>query len=168
MSQQIWFSGGGERVRETLEAAFAWCDQCCIVSTAPTAKERDDAFWAQVSLNVPRVRAAILSSLESVAPDVLAPLLAAGRVRRFTDGADRQGHFISFEHGDELRFLLAPAALRDSTLANPGVWLFWEGPRGAVPEGLQAIVDDCWSASVPTDLSGPTIDRPALAPKYSR
>ncbi|HEY5375686.1 MAG TPA: DNA-directed RNA polymerase subunit alpha C-terminal domain-containing protein, partial [Polyangiaceae bacterium] len=168
MSQQIWFSSGGERVRQTMEAAFAWCDQCCIVSAAPTADDRGDAFWAQAGRYELRVRAAIFSSLETVAPDVIAPLLAADRVRRFIEGADRQGHFIFFEHGDELRFLLAPAALRDSTLASPGVWLFWEGPRGAMPEGLQAIVDECWTASVPTDLSGPTIDRPVLAPQYSR
>src|SRR6188768_1518262 len=168
MTQQIWFSSGGERVRETLQAAFAWCDQCCIVSAAPAADERSDAFWAQVSLYVPRVRAAILSNLESVTPDVIAPLVAAGRVRRFIDGANRQGHFIYFERGDERRFLLAPAALHERTLASPGVWLFWEGPKGAMPEGLQAIVDECLSASVPTDLSRPPLDRPALAPEYSR
>lgn len=166
----MWFSKGGERVRETFESALEWCEGCWIVSDAPTAGERGDVLWAHLGRSSERVRAAILSNLEAADSDLMGPLYGANRVRRFVEGTGRGGHFASFERGDEIRFLLAPGALRASTLETPGVWLFWEGPRGALPDGLQAIFDECWSSSVPVTpaefANGPPSG--SVATPYSR
>lgn len=145
----MWFSKGGERVRETFEAALGWCEGCSVVTDAPTTGDRGDVIWTQLGQSAEKVRAAILSNLEAADSDLLGPLYGASRVRRFIDGARRGVHLVSFERGDEIRFLLAPDALRASTVEAPGVWLFWEGQRGALPDGLQAIFDESWSSSVP-------------------
>jgi len=166
----MWFSKGGERVRETFEAALAWCESCNVVTDAPTAGDRGDAVWTQLGQSPEKVRAAILSNLEVAAPELMNPLYEANRVRRFIEGAPRVAHFVSFERGGEMRFLLAADALRASTLEAPGMWLFWEGERGALPDGLQAIFDECWSTSVPVSAeefaSGPASG--SVVTPYSR
>ncbi len=170
MSQQMWFSKGGERVRETFEAALGWCEGCSVVTEGPTAGDRGDAVWKQLGQSAEKVRAAILSNLEAADSDLLGPLYGASRVRRFIDGTRRGVHLVSFERGDEIRFLLAPDVLRASTLEARGVWLFWEGPRGALPDGLQAIIDECWSSSAPVSAeefaNGPEIG--SVVTPYSR
>ena len=145
----MWFSTGGERVRQTLEDAFAWCDQCGVVSDAPSADEHGDAFWVQIGLHAQQVRAAILSNLESGDPELLRALHGSGCVRRFVDGTRARGHFVWFERGDELRLLLAPGALRASTVAGPGLWLYWGGPSSGMADGLKAAFEECWSSSIP-------------------
>jgi hypothetical protein len=169
MTQQTWFSGGGERVREAFEAALAWCEGCCVVSDAPTSADRADALWLQLTRSAERVRAAILTNLEAGDAELIAPLYAAARVRRFLDSA-HHGHFVWFERGDQVRFLLAPAALRSLTVEGPAPWLYWEGARSALPEGSQATFDAAWTSSVPTDqaeiLGGP--QRSPVDVPYSR
>ena len=102
MSERMWFSGGGERVRETFETALAWCEGCWIVSDAPTAARRGDALWGPLLNTTDRVRAAILSNLDAADIELLAPFYEANRVRRLIEGTRGRGHFISFERGDEI------------------------------------------------------------------
>jgi hypothetical protein len=148
MSQHVWFSAGGERIQESLDAAFEWCERWSMVSEAPTIGERGDALWEQVDRNAGRARAAVLSRLELADTERLRPLQSAGCVRHFAQGPTPLGHFVWFERGDQLRFMLAPGKLCASTVSGPGVWVLWEGSRGALPAGLQAILDECLSASV--------------------
>lgn len=166
MSQQMWFSRGDERVAEAFAAALSWCEGCWVASDAPSL---GDALWSQLGPASERVRAAILANLTGASTDTLRPLYESNRVRRFVEGTQGVGHFAVFERGDELRFFLAPEALRSSSLAGPGIWLFWEGQRGGLPEGLQAIFDDCWASSVPATpeefVSGPSS---GVAAPYSR
>lgn len=169
MSQQLWFGTGGERVRAALEAAFSWCEKCCLVSDAPKATRGPDAFWVEVERKAPQVRAAILRNLESGDLEQLRALHGSGRVRRFTEGSSLSGHFIWFERGDELRFLLAPDPLSATTVAGPGLWLFWEGPRNALPDGLQTTLDECWSSSLSLDPGDDVGAGPASGvPGYAR
>ncbi|MEN9580525.1 MAG: hypothetical protein RJA70_3534, partial [Pseudomonadota bacterium] len=147
MSEQMWLSKGGERVREVFADAVVWCESCCVVTAAPTASERGDAVWTLLGGAAEKVRGVILSNLDAADGDVLGPLFSASRVRRFIDGARHGEHIVLFERAEEIRFMLAPGALRASTLEGPGVWLYWEGARGALPNGLQALFDECWSSS---------------------
>lgn len=151
MAKQMWFSSGGDRVREAFESALAWCEGCCIVSDAPTTADRGDQLWLTLSQSVERVRGAILSNLEAADGDVVGPLYAAGRVRRLAPST--HGHFVWFESGNEVRLLLAPRALRFSSLMESGPWLYWEGSREGLPEGLKETFDSAWSVSIPTDPS---------------
>lgn len=168
MAEQMWFSSGGDRVREAFESALAWCESCCVVSDAPTVDNRGDVLWLGLSQSVERVRGAILSNLEGADSDLIGPLYGAGRVRRVARTA--HGNFAWFERGDEVRLLVAPAALNARTLIAPGPWLYGEYTRGELPEGLQATFDSAWAGSVPADpaeiLSGPPGAAPELA--YSR
>lgn len=101
----------------------------------------DFLWWRQVGQSPERVQSVILSNLESSDAELLAPLYGAGRVRAFATGSHCAGHFVWFERGDEVRFLLAPAALRASTMTGPGLWLYWQGKRDTLPDGLQNSFD---------------------------
>lgn len=158
MTQRIWFSGGGKRVQEAVNAALAWCEGWSIVTDAPTSGEVGDRLWQQLGLAAERVRAAVLANLEVADSTLVGPLYAARQVRRFAN-AHARGHFLWFERGNEVRLLLAPAPLRESTVVGPGLWLFCEGPRETLPEGLQASLDQALSESIPAEpaeiLGGP-------------
>ncbi|HET9929773.1 MAG TPA: sigma factor-like helix-turn-helix DNA-binding protein, partial [Polyangiaceae bacterium] len=147
MTQQMWFCRGGERVREAFDAALAWCEGCCVVTESPTAADASDELWLQLGRASDRVRAAILANIEAAESDLIAPFFNAGRIRRLVD-ATHHDHFIWFERDGEVRFLLAPAALRKSTMDGSGLWMYCEGQRGALPEGLQTAIESVWSASV--------------------
>lgn len=151
MTQAMWFSSGGERVRGAFEAALDWCQECCLVSRAPGPAERDDGFWALVKLHGRQVRAAILSHLDAGEPEVLHELQASGRLRRFVVAQEAAGHFAWFEREGELRLLVAPGRLCADTLANGGLWIFWQGTREALPEGLAGCIEVALAASVPVD-----------------
>lgn len=133
MSQQMWFSPGGERVWEALEAGFAWGERCHVVTERPSGRDAD-AFWGEVERHADKV------SL----------------------GASSHGHFAWFEKGDELRFLLAPSPLSSRAIAGPGVWLYWAGNKLELPEGLQVVLESrvepgkaSAAAAAPTHYSRP-------------
>src|SRR5688572_17362340 len=102
MTEKIWFSAGGERIRATLDDAFTWCERCFIVTSAPTAGTGHDSFWSEVERHADRVHALALSQLESGDRELLGPFQASGVLRRFTDGEPPRGHAIWFERNGAL------------------------------------------------------------------
>src|SRR5262245_13050443 len=123
MDQDIWFSVGGERVREALHAGFAWCQRCTVVTSAPPAGTAVDAFWRMLEGDLGRVTGTVLTGLELAEPAVIEPLRRSGRLRRPSEGSNVRGHWVWFERDDEVRFLLAHEAIGANVPEQRGVWL---------------------------------------------
>jgi hypothetical protein len=168
MTQQIWFSSGGERVRATLEEAFAWCESWRLVADAPSTAQRGDAFWTQVHGHAKLLQGAVLANLKGADAEALRPLLQAHTVRSLAEGSGARGNFVWFERAQECRFFLAPGALASNTVTDGGPWLFWQGPQDQMPEGLQKVLDEAWSSSSPIADDDLLHDTPAPALPYSR
>ncbi|RYZ09241.1 MAG: hypothetical protein EOO73_05630 [Myxococcales bacterium] len=168
MTQEIWFSRGGERVRATLAEAFAWCESWRLVAEAPLTAHRTDAFWSQVQEHAKLLRAAVFTSLKGSESEALRTLLESQTLRTFAEGSGARGNFLLFERADECRFLLAPGALASSTVTDGGPWLFWQGRQDQMPAGLQNLLDEAWSSSSPLTQEDLQHDPPAPATAYSR
>jgi hypothetical protein len=168
MTQQIWFSSGGDRVRATLEEAFAWCESWRLVADAPSAAQRGDAFWTQVHGHAKLLQGAVLANLKGADAEALRPLLQAHTVRSLAEGSGARGNFVWFERAQECRFFLAPGALASNTVTEGGPWLFWQGPQDQMPEGLQKVLDEAWSSSSPIADDDLLHDAPPPVLPYSR
>lgn len=168
MTHEMWFDTGGERVRETLHQALVWCERCHVVTDGAAVAGPEDAFWAAITAEAERrLESVILWHPEATDAASLRPLLGTGRVRRLVEGTGPRSHFVWFESGGELRFLLAPGGLRANTMEGLGLWLYWAGPREALPVGLGAVLEGCRSGSVP--LTEGDLAAAAAGPiKYSR
>ncbi|MDF3069629.1 MAG: putative polymerase sigma factor [Polyangiaceae bacterium] len=163
MTQEIWFSRGGQQVRATLDEAFAWCESWRLVADAPSAAHRGDAFWTQVHEHAKLLQGAVLASLKGSDAEALRPLFQSQTLRTFVEGSGARGNFLLFERAEECRFFLAPGALTSTTVMDGGPWLFWQGRHDQMPAGLQDVVDDAWSSSslvtqedLPHDAAAPT------------
>jgi hypothetical protein len=167
MTQQMWISCGGERVRATLAEAFAWCESWRMVTDAPSTEHREDAFWLQVRGYAELLQGAVLANLKGADPELLRPLLQAQTVRNPAEGSGARGNFVWFERGEERRFFLAPGALASQTVTEGGPWLFWHGPHEQMPEGLQRVIDEAWSSSTPIAQDA-LMAEPAPTAVYSR
>jgi hypothetical protein len=167
MTQQMWFSSGGKRVRAAIEEAFAWCESWQMVTDAPSTAHRADAFWAQVEGHAELLQGAVFANLKAADAETLRPLLLGQTVRTFAEASGSRGNFVWFERGQERRFFLAPGELASQTVTDGGPWLFWQGPQDQMPEGLQRVLDEAWSSSTPVAHDDLPPDPPAATP-YSR
>lgn len=166
MTRQMWFSSGGERVRATLEEAFEWCESWRMVTDAPSTAHRGDAFWTRAQAHAELLQGAVLGNLKEADAETLRLLVQGQTVRSPAEGSVARGNLVWFERGEERRFFLAPAALAARTVTDGGPWLFWQGPRDQMPEGLQRALDEAWSSSTPIAQDAWT-DEPQSA-AYSR
>ncbi|HET9952935.1 MAG TPA: DNA-directed RNA polymerase subunit alpha C-terminal domain-containing protein, partial [Polyangiaceae bacterium] len=144
MTEKMWFSGGGQRVREAVRSALDWCELCIVVTDGSRATP-EDAFWSQLGAEAAKVRQLLLTGGSLPEPWLRTRFDGPGQLRSL-EGPIR-GHFIWFERGGEVRFLLAPDQLCLSTVTAGGLWMHWEGSGSALPDGLGELFAECCTAS---------------------
>jgi hypothetical protein len=159
MNQELRFSADGAKLLATLEEAFDWCEECRLVTDVAALDQGEEGLLALALRYSSRVRGALLDGLEAVEEERIAALHRSGCLRRWAGEGASPAHFAWFERGEACRLVFAAGALGGTRESSKRVWLFWQGSKGALPQGLQAVLDDCWASSSPVaadePLSGP-------------
>jgi hypothetical protein len=148
----MWFSAGGQRVRDSIEAGASWCERFFVVSALPAALEPEDELWAALTAQAHKAERVILElRVGGASPpsSVVAPFAERGALRRVVDDAAPRANLLWFERGEEVRVFVACEPLSARAALGHALWFVWEGVRGELPDGLATVLEVCCAASLP-------------------